>query len=48
MFLLDGRTGELLDKLALGAGAIESTPAAYGNMIVVGTRGERVVGVKIE
>jgi hypothetical protein len=27
---------------------IEASPAAYGNMIVVGTRGERICGVRIE
>lgn len=55
MFLLDGKTGELLDKLSLwdtsdpkNRATIESTPAAFGNMIVVGTRGQKVYGVKIE
>ena len=47
MYLLDGKTGALLDQIRLGERAIESTPAAFGNMIVVGTRGQKIYGVKI-
>ncbi|MCL2694725.1 MAG: PQQ-binding-like beta-propeller repeat protein [Clostridiales bacterium] len=47
MYLLDGKTGVLLDKIRLGEKAIESTPAAFGDMIVVGTRGQKIYGVRI-
>ncbi|RJX23307.1 MAG: pyrrolo-quinoline quinone [Ammonifex sp.] len=47
MFLIDGRKGVILDKLYLG-GNVEGSPAVYGDMIVVGTRGMQIWGVKIE
>lgn len=46
MFLLDGLTGELLDTMELGS-TVEASPAVYGNMIVIGTRGQTIFGVKI-
>lgn len=45
MFLLNGLTGELYDKINLGGANIEATPSAFENTIVVGTRG---VGTKAE
>ena len=27
---------------------IEASPAAYGNMIVVGTRGQRIYGIRLK
>ena len=45
MFLLNGLTGELYDKINLGGANIEATPSAFENTIVVGTRG---VGKKAE
>lgn len=53
MTLLDGKTGELLDQIALKSpedetGNIEASPAVYGNMIVVGTRRQKIYGVRIE
>ncbi|MFO7637445.1 MAG: PQQ-binding-like beta-propeller repeat protein [Clostridia bacterium] len=47
MTLLDGLTGEVLDVLDTG-GIIEGTPAVYNNMIVVGTRSQKIIGVKIQ
>ncbi len=47
LFLLDGKTGKVLDKTNLGAN-IEASPAVYENTIVVGTRGKKIVGVTIE
>ena len=47
MFLLEGTTGKVLSTLDLETN-IEASPAAFGNMIVVGTRGERICGVRIE
>lgn len=39
MFMLDGRTGKLYDRINLGGANIEASPAAFENTIVVGTRG---------
>ncbi|MDD4494971.1 MAG: pyrrolo-quinoline quinone [Eubacteriales bacterium] len=47
MRLLDGLTGTQLDSVNLELN-IESTPAIYGDMIVVGTRGQKIWGVKIK
>lgn len=53
MKLLDGRTGEELFSLDMGS-RIESTPAVFNDMLVVGTRGRygsgesaKIIGVKI-
>ncbi len=43
MFLIDGRSGKLYDRINLGGANIEASPAAFENTIVVGTRG---VGLK--
>ncbi|NLO27536.1 MAG: pyrrolo-quinoline quinone, partial [Actinobacteria bacterium] len=47
MFLLEGTTGKVLDSLNLGTN-IEASPAAFGDMIVVGTRGQKIYGVRID
>lgn len=47
MDLLDGKTGTLLFSLELGTN-IEASPAVYGDMIVVGTRGQKICGVQIQ
>lgn len=44
--LLDARTGRAIDSLNLGAN-IEASPAVFGNMLVVGTRGQEIVGLKL-
>ena len=47
ILLLDAENGEILDKLNFGT-AIEATPAVYGNMLAVGTRNEKIIGLKIK
>jgi outer membrane protein assembly factor BamB len=47
VFLFEGTTGKLLSTLALGTN-IEASPAAFGNIIVVGTRGQKICGIKIQ
>jgi outer membrane protein assembly factor BamB len=47
MFLIEGTTGTILYTLNLGTN-IEASPSAFGNMIVVGTRGQKICGVKIQ
>ena len=46
MFLVRGTTGEVLDRFNTGNNT-ESSPAVYGDMVVVGTRGCVVFGVRI-
>ena len=45
--LTDGLTGEILYEAALGA-TTEATPAVYGNMIVIGTRGMTDYGLRLK
>lgn len=47
-YLFDGRSGELLDKLDLGEGNFEASPAAFDNMIVIGSRGSKIFGIKLK
>jgi outer membrane protein assembly factor BamB len=47
LLLMDAKTGDTLDKLNFGSG-IEATPALYGNRLVLATRSEKIIGVKIE
>lgn len=47
MYLLDGKTGEVLDKMNLGSN-VEASPAVYKNTLVVGTRGQKIYGVTLE
>jgi outer membrane protein assembly factor BamB len=47
LYLLDGKTGTILDSIALNAN-IESSPAVFENTIVVATRGGKVYGIKIK
>ncbi len=44
--LFDPKTGQDLDKVSLG-GNIESSPAVYGDMIVVGSYAKKLFGVRI-
>lgn len=44
--LLNARTGALIDKLNLGAN-VEASPAVFENILVVGTRGQEIVGLKL-
>jgi len=45
--LIDGATGEQLDSLNLSQN-IEGSPVVFQDMLVVGTRGGRIVGVRIK
>jgi len=46
MYFLDGLTGEVHDTFDMGGGA-EASPAVYEDMIVIGTRKQKIWGVKI-
>lgn len=46
VFLIDGKTGEKLTYVSLGSN-IEASPAIFEDMLVVGTRGQKVCGIKI-
>jgi hypothetical protein len=46
MFLLDGKTGTIVDTLNLGAN-IEASPAVFDDTIVIGTRGQKIYGINI-
>ncbi|MCL2840234.1 MAG: PQQ-binding-like beta-propeller repeat protein [Defluviitaleaceae bacterium] len=46
MHLIQGTTGEVLYTINLGSN-VEASPAIFGNMIVVGTRGQRIFGIEI-
>ncbi len=47
VFLLDGKTGTLLSTFDAEKN-MEASPAAYGNMVVFGTRGMKIWGVRID
>ncbi len=47
MRLLEGLTGKELDKINLGNN-IEASPAVFGDIAVVATRGQRIWGVRIK
>ncbi len=47
MYLLDGLTGKQLDVIDLGSN-VEASPAVFNNMVVVGTRGQKIYGIKIK
>ena len=46
MYLLDGKTGEVLDSMNLGGG-VEASPAVYEDTVVVGTRKCKIWGIKL-
>ena len=48
MHLIDGLTGVILDEVRLQESNIEASPAAYDNMVVVGTRGGLIFGVTLK
>lgn len=47
IFLIEGTTGKILDQIPLHAN-VEGSPAVYDDMIVVGTRGQQIWGIKIK
>lgn len=46
--LLDARTGETKTTLNTGGGNIEGSPAIYNDMMVIGTRGRKIYGIRIK
>lgn len=47
MYLLEGMSGKELDKISLEANT-EASPAVFENMVVVGTRGQKIWGIRIK
>lgn len=47
MYLIEGISGKILDKIPLQAN-IEASPAIFEDMIVVGTRGQQIWGIRIK
>ena len=45
-YLLDGTTGEVKSTLSLG-GLVEATPVVFDDMLVVGTRKQKIFGIQI-
>ena len=46
MHLIDGKTGSTLDTIGLGSN-IEASPVVFNDILVIGTRGQKVYGIKI-
>ncbi|MBE6934590.1 MAG: pyrrolo-quinoline quinone [Ruminococcaceae bacterium] len=44
--LMDGKTGNVLDMINIGSN-VEASPSVFNDMLVVGTRGQKVYGIKI-
>ena len=47
VFLVDSADGTTLSTINIGSN-IEASPAVFGNILVVGTRGQRIYGIKVE
>lgn len=47
MYLIDGLTGNVLDVCQISDGAIEASPAVFGDIAVIGTRSCRIIGVQL-
>lgn len=45
--LLEGSTGKVLSTVNIGSN-VEASPAVFGNIVVVGTRGQKIYGLKVE
>ena len=45
--LLEGTTGKVLSTVNIGTN-VEASPAVFGDTIVVGTRGQKIYGLKVE
>lgn len=46
-FLVEGTSGKILSQVNLGSN-VEASPAIFNNIVVVGTRGQKIYGLKIE
>lgn len=44
--LLDGQTGSTLDTINVGSN-VEASPVVFNDMLIIGTRGQKVYGIKI-
>ncbi|MCR4604973.1 MAG: PQQ-binding-like beta-propeller repeat protein [Eubacterium sp.] len=47
LMMLDGKSGKTRSKLNLGSGNVEASPAVFEDILVLGTRGCRINGVKL-
>lgn len=47
VYLIKGSTGEVIDKINIGSN-VEGSPAIYDNILVIGTRGQKIYGIKIK
>ncbi|MDR1620286.1 MAG: PQQ-binding-like beta-propeller repeat protein [Clostridiales bacterium] len=45
--LLDGRTGALLDTIQFENNNMEASPAVFDNMLVIGTRSNQILGIRL-
>lgn len=48
IYLLDGKTGDVLDTHQISDGVIEASPAVYKNYMVVGTRDCKIWGMELQ
>ena len=47
MRMINAQTGELITSLEVDGSNIEGSPAIYDDILVIGTRGARIHGIKI-
>jgi len=47
VYLIEGKTGRILDTINIGSN-IEASPAVYDNIAVIGTRGQKIFGIRIK
>ncbi len=47
LYLVNGKTGEVLDKYEFGC-TVEATPVVYNNTVVIGTRGQEILGITLK
>lgn len=48
IYIINARTGELITEMSLKGGIIEASPAIFNDMMVLGTRGKLICGVKLK
>ena len=48
IYLLDGKTGDVLDCHQISEGVIEASPAVYQSYMVVGTRDCKIWGMELQ
>ena len=48
IYILNARTGELITEMSLKGGIIEASPAIFNDMMVIGTRGKLICGIKLK